>query len=208
MDSDSHISPPVDDARQSELVERMQAGDETAFEQVVRQHGPRMLAAARRLLANEQDAQDALQDAFLSAFKSISQFKGQAQLGTWLHRIAVNAALMRLRSKGRKAETSIDDLLPRFKSDGHAVQATPAWTVALDTAVQDRETRRVVRQSIDQLPDNYRTVLLLRDIEGFTTEETAQSLGLSPSAVKTRLHRARSALRTLLDPYMREETAA
>src|SRR5512135_3173100 len=100
-----------------ELVARLRAGDGAAFESVVRSHGPRLLAVARRFLRNEQDAQDALQDAFLSAFRSIDGFQGEARLSTWLHRIVVNAALMKLRSRKGRTEEPIDDLLPQFVED-------------------------------------------------------------------------------------------
>jgi RNA polymerase sigma-70 factor (ECF subfamily) len=185
------------------LVERMQAGDEAAFDLAVRRFGPQMLAVARRFMGHEQDAQDAVQDAFLSAFRAIDSFQGDARLSTWLHRITVNAALMKLRSKKRKSERSIDDLLPRFLDDGHMADGVGQWAVTHDTAVATRETRELVRHSIDQLPEPHRNILLLRDIEGLSTEETARLLEISPAAVKTRLHRARQALRTLLDPHMR-----
>jgi RNA polymerase sigma-70 factor (ECF subfamily) len=189
-----------DEAR---LIAGMKAGDEAAFETVVRVYGGRMLAVARRFLQQEQDAQDAVQDAFLSAFRAIDEFQGQSRLSTWLHRIVVNASLMKIRARRRRAERSIDDLLPKFRQDGHRAETQSQWAVSYDTAVADRETRELVRHSIDQLPDAHRTVLLLRDIEGHNTEETAELLGISSGAVKTRLHRARQALRALLDPQMR-----
>lgn len=188
---------------EADLLSRLQAGDDAAYEHVVRKYGPRLLSVARRFLNHEQDAQDAVQDALLSAFRSIGRFEGKSSLATWLHRIVVNAALARLRLGRRRAERSIDDLIPRFLADGHLEGEVATWAVATDRSVAERETRRVVRGSIEQLPDSYRAVLLLRDIEGQSTSETAEVLGLNESAVKTRLHRARQALRTLLDPYMR-----
>lgn len=185
------------------LVARLKQGDDQAFAEAVRAYGPRMLAVAQRFLRHEQDAQDALQDAFLSAFKSIDQFEGQSRLSTWLHRIVVNASLMKLRTRKRKPELPIDNLLPTFRDDGHMDANGGSWAVTYDTAVADRETRDIVRRRIDELPETHRNVLLLRDIEGLSTAETAQELGLSDGAVKTRLHRARQALRTLLDPHMR-----
>lgn len=185
------------------LVAAMQAGEEAAFEQVVRMHGPRMLAVTRRMLGSEEDAQDALQEALLSAFKAIGNFQGESQLSTWLHRIAVNAALMKLRSQKRRVR-NLDDLLPRFIEDGHMENPAAAWSVTFDTAVAARETREVVRKSIDELPEAYREVLLLRDIDERSTEETANLLGVTTGVVKTRLHRARQALRTLLAPYMHD----
>jgi RNA polymerase sigma-70 factor (ECF subfamily) len=190
-------------ADEAALLAALRAGDESAYETLVRTYGGRMLAVARRFLRNEQDAQDAVQDAFISAFKSIDNFEGGSRLSTWLHRIVVNAALMKLRSQQRRPERPIDDLLPKFQADGHPHQATQNWAVTIDTAVQDRDMRRFIREKIDELPDSHRNVLLLRDIEEHTTEETAQLLGITPGAVKTRLHRARLALRELLDPHMK-----
>jgi RNA polymerase sigma-70 factor (ECF subfamily) len=194
--------PETDDAV---LVARLRADDELAYDEMVHRFGPRMLSVARRLLNNEQDAQDAVQDAFLSAFRSINSFQGDAKLATWLHRIVVNAALMKLRSKRRKPESAIDDLMPKYNEDGHR-QTSGDWRVTHDTAVQTGEIREQVLHAIDQLPELYREILLLRDIEELSTEESAQQLGITEGAVKTRLHRARLALRELLDPYMRGES--
>ncbi len=184
------------------LLARLRAGEEGAFETMVRAFGGRLLAAARRLLGNEEDARDAVQEAFLSAFRALGRFEGEARLSTWLHRIVLNASLMRLRTRRRRPEVSIDELLPRFLEDGHAADAAQEWKLPLD-AVARRETRDLVRRSIDRLPDSYRSVLLLRDVEELDTDETARLLGLSVSAVKTRLHRARQALRALLDAHLR-----
>ena len=182
------------------LLERLRAGDEAAFEQLVREHTPRMLAVARRMLRGDADAHDAVQDAFLSAWKALDRFEGGSRLGTWLHRIVVNASLMKLRSaRRRKDEVSIEDLLPRFGDDGHFLDPATGWDVTADALAQDKELRLAVRAAIDRLPDNYRGVLLARDIEGLDTKEAAEALGLSVNVVKTRLHRARQALRALLD---------
>jgi RNA polymerase sigma-70 factor (ECF subfamily) len=181
------------------LLARVKDGDETAFEAMVRRFGGRMLAAARRLLGNDEDAQDALQDAFLSAFRSIHQFEGQSRLGTWLHRIAINAALMKLRARKRRRDSSIEELLPSFDEDGHRRNVRAGWQVAGETALERRELCAMVRRKIDLLPRDYRSVILLRDIEELSTEDAATALGITPGAVKTRLHRARMALRGLLE---------
>ena len=189
------------------LVEKLRAGDDKAYEVLVRTHGGRMLAVAQRLLRNEDDAHDAVQDAFLSAFRSIARFEGSARLSTWLHRIVVNAALMKLRTRRRKPEQSIEDLLPSFLADGHLANPASAWRTSPSGALERSQLSRFVRDAIDRLPDSYRIVLLLRDIEELDTEETAAVLGMTANAVKTRLHRARQALRTLLEPQLREEPA-
>jgi RNA polymerase sigma-70 factor (ECF subfamily) len=185
------------------LLEALRRGEESAFERMVRVHGGQMLSIARRFLGNEEDARDAVQDAFISAFKSIDQFEGKARLATWLNRIAINASLARLRQRQRKQGPSIDELLPKFLEDGHPEAPAAEWRESAETAVQLKETRSLVREAIDQLPDTYRTVLLLRDIEGLETEEVARMLGVTGGVVKIRLHRARQALRSLLDPLFR-----
>jgi RNA polymerase sigma-70 factor (ECF subfamily) len=181
------------------LVARLRGGDAEAFETMVRDYGGRMLAAARRLVGTEEDARDAVQEAFLAAFKSIHSFAGAARLSTWLHRIVVNAALMKLRSRRRRREDSIEDLLPRFRDDGCWVEPPAQWDMASDGLLERRETRTAVCRAIERLPASYRTVLMLRDIEELDTDETATALGTTRNAVKIRLHRARQALKTLLD---------
>jgi RNA polymerase sigma-70 factor (ECF subfamily) len=186
------------------LLARMRAGDEDAFEACVRAYSGRLLAIARRLLTNEEDARDAVQDTFLSAFKGIGRFEGLSRLGTWLHRIVVNAALSRLRSRQRRPEMSIEDLLPHFGEGEHQVDPPAPWRATSVAILQQQELRETVQGCISRLPETYRIVLLLRDIEGLSTEETAQMLETTIGVVKTRLHRARQALRSLLDPYFRE----
>jgi RNA polymerase sigma-70 factor (ECF subfamily) len=180
------------------LVNRLRAGDEAAFEDLIRKFGSRLLAVARRFVRNDDDAQDIVQSAYLSAFRALDQFEGNCQLSTWLHRIVVNTALMKLRSKRRKHEESIEDLLPAFQEDGHHVEQFADWTMPADQLIERNETRAFVRACIDRLPDNYRTVLLLRDIEERSTQDVAEALSMTSTAVKVRLHRARQALSTLL----------
>jgi RNA polymerase sigma-70 factor (ECF subfamily) len=196
---DAHPAPPgalaTDEAA---LVEALRAGDPEAFETMVRLYAGRMLAVARRLVVNDEDARDVVQDALLSAFRSIRRFEGQSRVSTWLHRITVNTALMKLRTRRRKPEESIEPLLPAFLDDGHHSTRFAEWEGA-DTLLERTEIREAVRAGIDQLPDAYRTVLLLRDIEELTTEEAADALDVTPNTVKTRLHRARQALRAALD---------
>ncbi len=181
------------------LVDALRAGDARAYETLVRSHGGRMLAVARRLLRNEDDARDAVQDAFLQAFKGLARFEGTAQLGTWLHRIVVNAALMKMRTRRRHPEESIDDLLPAFQDDGHHAAWVSDWGQRADVLLEREEGRARLRACIDRLPETYRTVLLLRDIEELDAQETARALEVSANVVKVRLHRARQALRTLIE---------
>jgi RNA polymerase sigma-70 factor (ECF subfamily) len=180
----------------AELVARLQRGDDSAFEAIVRAHSGRLLSVARRFLGNNEDAQDAVQDAFIRAYKAIHTFEARAQLHTWLHRILVNTALMKLRERRRRPTESIEDLLPSDSTDGHQAVASRDWS---DAVLERKETAAIVREAIERLPDQYREVLVLRDIEEKDTAEAAALLGTSSNVVKVRLHRARQALRTLLD---------
>lgn len=184
-----------------DLLTRMRSGEEAAFEQLVVAYSGRMLSVAKRLLRDEHSAADAVQDGFLSAFKSLDQFAGNSSLGTWLHRIVVNACLMKLRSRSSHADVSLDELLPKFDQTGHHVKSVCAWSGPSQEALEQEENRELIRRCIDQLPDAYRTIIMLRDIEGLDTSETARLLEVSSTVTKTRLHRARQALRTMLEPY-------
>lgn len=189
----------ADDAR---LLAQLRAGDDAAYEQLVRSYSPRLLAVARRIVGNDEEARDVIQDAFLNAFRSLRNFHGDARLSTWLHRIVVNSALMKLRTRKRKPEESIEPLLPSFLADGHYAEKFSSWGEQADEVLARGEIQALVRDRIDELPDGFRTVLVLRDIEGLDTEETARLLDTTPNAVKIRLHRARAALRTLLAPHV------
>jgi RNA polymerase sigma-70 factor (ECF subfamily) len=188
------------------LLSRLRAGEAAAFEELVRAETGRLLAVTRRILPTEDDARDAVQDAFLFAFRSLDRFQGQSRLSTWLHRIAVNAALMKLRTKRRKREEPIDPLLPSYLDDGHHAARFAKWDDPTEM-IERAENKALIRRLIGELPDAYRTVLLLRDIEGLDTEETAKLLETTPNAVKVRLHRARQALRTLLAPHFEKKAS-
>lgn len=189
------------------LLAALRGGDDRAYERLVNEHGGRMLAVARRMLRNDEEARDALQEAFLLAFRGLPRFAGQSRLSTWLHRIVVNAALMKLRSRRAHPEESIEPLLPTFLEDGHSSVSYGDWPESADLLLERAQVRERVRASIDRLPVTYRTVLLLRDIEELDTGEVAEALGISANAVKIRLHRARQALRELLDPHLRQGEA-
>jgi RNA polymerase sigma-70 factor (ECF subfamily) len=183
---------------ETNLLQRLRLGDEAAFEQLVGTYSGRMLAVARGLLRNEEDARDVVQSAYVSAFRGLPTFKGTSRLSTWLHRIVVNGALMRLRSRRRKPEESIEVLLPAFLEDGHHSDNFSDWAAQADRLLESKQMRQVVRTAIAELPESHRAVLVLRDIEDMTTEEAAVALGISTNAVKIRLHRARQALATLV----------
>jgi len=177
---------------------RLRTADHAACELLFEQYGERMLVVARRMLRIEDDAADAVQDAFLAAFVSLRRFRGQARISTWLHRIVVNQCLMKLRSQKRRPTLSLDAL------SSHSEDGAGCWEAASEfepaaAQVDQFETRLVVRRSIQQLSEVFREILILRDIEEFDTDQTAALLGLSRSATKTRLCRARQALRVELE---------
>ncbi|HEY9567164.1 MAG TPA: sigma-70 family RNA polymerase sigma factor, partial [Thalassobaculum sp.] len=188
------------------LVARLKAGDERAFELLVRRESGRLLATARRLVRDEAAAHDCLQDAFISAFRHMDAFEPRASLGAWLHRIVVNCALMRLRKERRLAETPIDDLLPAFDAGGWRRDLVEVPDDDPESVLLRRRTAEFVRARIDLLPDAYRTALLLRDLEGWSTREAAAAVGIAEGAMKVRLHRARAALKRLIEPLWTEET--
>ncbi len=190
-------------ADEQALVRRLRARDPKAFETLVRTQTPRMLAVARRMLPTDEDARDAVQDAFLNAYRSIDGFEGQARLSTWLHRIVVNAALMKLRTRRRKPEEPLELREPAFLPDGHHAIRYGSWSEDVEELAGREQTRQLVRNAILDLPENYRDVVILRDIQELSTNEAAQTLGITPNAVKIRLHRARQALRDVLDAHFR-----
>lgn len=190
------------------LVERLKAGDERAFEALVRRESGRLLAAARRLVRDEAAAHDCVQEAFLSAYRAIDSFEPRSSVGAWLHRITVNAALMRLRKERRLAETPIDDLLPSFDADGWRRDMVDVPKGDPESELERRRIREFVRARIDMLPDGYRTALVLRDLEGWSTREAAEALGIAEGAMKVRLHRARAALKRLIEPLWTGDVSA
>jgi RNA polymerase sigma-70 factor (ECF subfamily) len=201
-------SAASDPDQEPPFLTRLRSGCPIAFEELVRRHSGRMLAVATRYLGEGGDAQDAVQEAFIAAYRSIGSFAGEARISTWLHRIVINCALMRIRSRNRRPERSIEALLPEFDETGHRLDPGPSWAEPPDGALERRERATLVRRCIAELPVTYRTVLMIRDIDGLDTEEAAHLLGVTENAVKIRLHRARQALRSLLDPWFRGEAAA
>ena len=178
-------------ASDAALVAGLRAGDTHAFEALLRMYSGRLLRLARRFLASEEDARDALQDAMVSVFKSIGSFESGSRLSTWLHRIVVNACLMKLRTRRRRhEEIDLDEVLPRFQEDGHQVEPSVPWTESAESMLERAELRELVRASIEKLPETYRIVLHLRDIEELSTEETADILGIKIPYTEDEINRA------------------
>ena len=184
---------------------KLRQGVASATEEFVRKNIGWMLAVARRMLRNDAHAEDCVQDAFLNIFKNLESFRGESSLRTWMHRIVVNHVLMLLRSRKRLNEASIDDLLPDFDENGCRVEDRWSDFETPESLMERSQTKETVIALIGKLPDNYRIVLLLRDIEELSVSEVAEILNLSETNVKVRLHRARSALKKLLEPLLRGE---
>ena len=194
----------VPDAEE-QLLHSLRSREDSGFETLVRSYGPQVMAIARRYLRSEEDAADCFQDTFVAIFQSIDSFQEKSSFRHWVRGVTVNQSLMKLRKRQRRREESIEHMLPLFDDRGNRVEnASPRQEVGVAEAVGTEQLRRVVRDSIEKLPDNYRIVVLLRDIDGYSTRETSSILGIKENAVKTRLHRARSALRFMLEPVLKQ----
>ena len=185
------------------LIADLRSGDREATTRFVQTNIGWMRAVARRLLKDEGLAEDAVLEPLIKALNNIDRFERRSKLSTWLHRITVNEALMKLRSRKRLEEEPVDPLLPEF--DANACRIEPPWQRLADAdEILDQGRRRdLIRSKIETLPESYRIVLMLRDIEEMTTAEVAEYLGITESNVKVRLHRARSALKKILEPLLR-----
>lgn len=204
LDTDRPHAPlgaPPDEA----LVEKAKAGDFAAFEELVAAHQERVYRLALRMVGTESDAQEVVQDALLSAWRNLQKFEGKSQFGSWLYRIAANAALMMLRTRRRHPQVSMEDVTAlgadEAGTNGFGAAAGDDWSKRPDDQLQSTELRAAIQAAVDELPESSRAVFLVRDVEGLSTEETAEALGLSVPAVKTRLHRARLSLREAITRY-------
>jgi RNA polymerase sigma-70 factor, ECF subfamily len=196
--ADAEASPPSDD----ELITRARAQDFAAFEELLGRYEDKVFRLAYRILRNETDAKEILQETFVSIWRKLDTFKGDSQFGSWVYRIATNAALMRLRAHRRHPEVSTEELpIGYLDNYGTPMPAGENWAKRPDDELQSSELRTHIQTAVDALPDVYRTVFVIRDVEGLSTEETAEALGISVPTVKTRLHRARIALRDAIGGY-------
>jgi RNA polymerase sigma-70 factor, ECF subfamily len=187
-------------ATDEDLVARAAAGDEPAFEALVERHQHRAYALARRLVGSDSDAQDVLQEAFLSVHRKLASFRGDSRFSTWLYRVVTNAALMHLRARSRRALEPLDESLPRFDSNGSYL-AEPAELESAAYAAERLDRKALAekaQEGLERLPEIYRTAFVLRDLEELTTAEVADLLGVGADAVRQRVHRARLMLRGYL----------
>jgi len=188
----------------AELVRRAQTGDRTAFDALVTRSESKVYGLCLKMLGNPEDAEDVLQEVFIKAYQSLPGFRGDSAFSTWLYRIATNACLMRIRKK--KLDTVPLD--QPVEQDGGGTRDVADWTTDPASEVMNDELREVLAQHINELVPDNRIVFVLRDIHGLTTEDTASVLGLTPPAVKSRLHRARLYLRERLSDYFSHGAAA
>jgi RNA polymerase sigma-70 factor, ECF subfamily len=185
------------------LVEALRREDPEAMEQLVERYTDRVYRLARRITGSNQDAEEVAQDALWTAGRKIHTFKGDAAFGSWLYRIAANAAYMKLRSRrGKGQEIPLEEVLPALDGDGAHFAPMDDWSRRVDERALQAELRRVLESAIDELPPDYRTVLVLHDVEGRPNPEIADALGLSLPAVKSRVHRSRLFLRRRLGEYL------
>jgi RNA polymerase sigma-70 factor (ECF subfamily) len=184
------------------LIDRLRGGDAVALEELMERFAPRVHRLAFGITRNEADAEEVVQDVFLRLFRKIDAFEGRSALSTWIYRITVNTALIKRRGKRAALEVLIEDHLPTFKEDGHRegdrAMLLADWSETPEAQLLSSEARETVRRTIAGLPDQYRVVLLLRDMEELSNEETAEILEDTVASVKSRLHRARMALREQL----------
>jgi RNA polymerase sigma-70 factor, ECF subfamily len=173
-------------------------------EKVFHQYAPWVYNLARRMLGNDADAEDVTQDVLLQIVRKLDTFRGDAQFKTWLYRLTVNAALAHRKKRARRAVHEVHDPLQRFQEDGHHAHSVRPWSIAPEQQALDRETHQLIEKAIAELPEIYRDVYVLADVEGLPNNEIADMLHLSLPAVKSRLHRGRLHMRNALAPHFEE----
>ena len=186
------------------LVEALGREDADAAQTLVDTYGERVYRLALRITGSNEDAEEAAQDALWTAARKIHTFKGESAFGSWLYRIAANAAYQKLRArKGKSHEVALDDVLPPLDHDGVHFEPVDDWSGRVDEQTLQKELRAVLERAIEELPHEYRTALVLHDVEGLSNPDIAETLGISLPAVKSRVHRSRLFLRKRLAEYMR-----
>ena len=190
----------------SELIRRFKDGDAAALEELVARYEDKVYSLVYRMLGNPQDAEDALQDTFLNVMRSLARFEERSSFSTWLYRIAANAALTRLRKRGRQEKSEAEFLEDVYSVQKQARSSVPMndWSGEPDEELLSGERAQILREAIEELPEPYRVVFVLRDVERMPAQDVAEVLQLSVPAVKSRLHRARMFLRNRLSGYLTE----
>ena len=186
------------------LLEELRKGSPEAVEALFDRFHGKIYGLAMSILKNESDAEEATQDVFMTVFQKAFTFKGDSALYSWIYRICVNACLMRLRGRKRSETVSIEEFMPVFTDEGMHASPVGDWSKEVERKMLDKELGGVIRKFTEKLSEKYRVVFVLSDVEGLSNEETAQILGLTVPAVKSRLHRARLYLREQLSRYLQE----
>lgn len=192
------------DLQDQALIDKINAGDFQAFEALVNRYEGKVYRLAMRMLRNQQDAEDALQEAFLQVYRGLKSFEGRSNFSTWLFRLATNVCLMKIRHRGTEPTgmVPLEDFLPQHEQGNQP--SLQEWPEKPEEILLTKESREKMMEALDQLPADYRAVFILRDIEGFSNAEAGEALGISVAAVKSRLHRARIALRGMLAEYFEQ----
>lgn len=189
--------------RDADLLEALRRRDATAAERLVSMFGDRAYRLATSITGNQQDAEEAVQDAFWNVIRKIETFRGDAALGSWIYRITANAAYHTCRSRARRRqEISLDEILPTFHEDGPHDDRIVNWSTELGDPAMQRELRSILTSALDELPDHYSAVIILHDVEALSMAEVAASLGITVPTAKARAHRARLLLRRRLGEFM------
>jgi RNA polymerase sigma-70 factor (ECF subfamily) len=187
------------------LVQKAQAGDFRAFQDLVNRYEGKVYRLAMRMLRNQQDAEDALQETFLQVYRGLKNFEGRSSFSTWLFRLATNVCLMKIRHRGTEPSQllPLEEYLPQHEEGQHPL--IQDWPDLPDEILLNKESREKMMEALEKLPPEYRAVFVLRDLEGLSNAQTAEAMGISVPAVKSRLHRARLALRGLLSAYFEKK---
>jgi len=197
----------MDEAKQATMERLPESAAPHSAEEVFHEYAPRVYNLARRMLSNNADAEDVTQDVLLQVVRKLPSFRGESAFPTWLHRVTVNAALAHRRKRGQREQHEVRDPLDSIFEEEHHTVPVKRWNVRPEDQALDAETHRLIEEAIARLPETYRDVFVLADVEGLSNPEIADMLGLSVPAVKSRLHRARLLMRHALAPHF-EEVAA
>jgi RNA polymerase sigma-70 factor (ECF subfamily) len=193
MNTAVSLASPGEQWTDEEIVTRIVSGDGALFEILMRRHNQRIYRAVRAVLRGDEDAEDVMQEAYLNAYQHLHQFEGRAQFSTWLTRIAVNAALARRGKRGWSMDKAVSD-----DNDESHLEVVKSDAPDPEQTTLTAELREVMEREVSALPDTFRAAFVLREVEGLSTADTAEVLGISEDLVKTRLHRARTTLRERL----------
>jgi len=198
-DTNSNPNQPSD----GELVERFLKGDKTALDELLQRYYSRVYRLAYGILRNPQDAEEVIQEVFLRVFQKLESFKGESSFSSWLYRVAIKTTYMKLRDRKGVSTFSFDQV-GKLLDEEMIKSGSGEWVSRPDDELLTEEALKIISEAIDQLPDDFKTVLILRDVEGLSTDEVAEILGLTPAAVKSRLHRARLFLRDKLEDFYKQ----